>query len=93
MARTIKNDDTIRIKRKYTNADHVIEEKEVEIGRFYFEASRELKECSMQIYLDEPITDPYEKVQLKEIYLREYTNFINDTSNFGWDILDVRSLT
>ena len=93
MAKTIKNDEQIIIKRKTTNSDGVTEEKEVNVGRYYFEASRELKECSIQIYLDETITDSYEKEQLKEIYAREYNNFVNDTTTFGWDILNIQSGT
>lgn len=91
MAKTIKNDEQITIKRKMINTDGVVEEKEINIGRYYFEASRELKECSIQIYLDEPITDSYEKEQLKSIYAKEYSNFVNDTTIFGWDILDINA--
>ena len=93
MAKTIKNDEQIIIKRKMINTYGVVEEKEINIGRYYFEASRELKECSIQIYLDETITDSYEKEQLKEIYAREYNNFVNDTTNFGWDILNIQNET
>lgn len=93
MAKTIKNDEQIIIKRKSINSEGVAEEREVNIGRYYFEASRELKECSIQIYLDETITDSYEKEQVKEIYAREYNNFLNDSTIFGWDILDLKNET
>lgn len=89
MARTIKNDDVITINRKYINSDGKEEIKEVNIGRYYFEASRGLKECTMQIYLDEEITNAEEIEQVKNIYMQEYINFTNDASPYGWNVLNV----
>lgn len=91
MARTIRNDDVITINRKYINADGQEEIQEVNIGRYYFEASRGLKECTMQIYLDEEITNEEEIQQIKDIYIREYNNFVNDTNSYGWSVLDIKN--
>lgn len=90
MARTIKNDDSIVIKRKYRDADGVDMVKDVEVGRFYFEASRELQQCSMQLYFNETITSVEEKDQIAEIFKEQYGAFIEDATPFGWDILNTK---
>lgn len=92
MARTIKNDEIITIKRKYILENGESSEKEVNVGRYYFEASRELKQCTIQLYFDEVITDIEEQQQIKEIYTREYINFMEDIQHYGWgDTLNISS--
>ncbi|MGL5330523.1 MAG: hypothetical protein ACRDD7_14725 [Peptostreptococcaceae bacterium] len=90
MARTIKNDDCIVIKRKYIDSDGVEVVKNLEIGRFYFEASRDLQQCSMQLYFNEPILNNEEKEQVRVIFKEQYELFISDATPFGWDILNIK---
>lgn len=90
MAKTIKNDDIITIKRKTTNLQNLEEENEIQLGRLYFEASRDLKQCSIQVWIEGDIQTEEEKLQVKEQFKQQFIDFIEDSKAFGWDILDVR---
>lgn len=84
--RTIKNSSSITIKRKLASG----EVKNETVGSVYFECSRDIKDCSMQIYLDEKITDEEELSQIGKIYKELFLEFIEDAKLFGWDMLDIR---
>jgi len=89
--KTIKNDDTIYINRTIIDPKtEVSTKKQVAVGRYYFEASREMKQVTIQLYLDEAITSVEDKLQVHDIFKEEYIQFISDTQEYGWgSILDV----
>ena len=87
--KTIKNDSIITINRTITNEDLTTTVESVNIGRYYFEASRELKSVTLQMFFDTPPLNDDEKAQLAEIYKTEYLQFITDASAYGWQLLNI----
>ena len=89
MAKTIKNDNIISINRTTINEDLTTTVEKTNLGRYYFEASRELKSVTLQMFFDTPPINDDEKAQLAEIYKTEYLQFATDASAYGWSILDI----
>ena len=88
--KTIKNDSIITINRTITNEDLTTTTKPVNIGRYYLEASRELKSLTFQLFFDETLTDKEEMAQVNHICKTEVFSFIQDCSLYGWqDILKI----
>jgi hypothetical protein len=82
--KTIKNDSIITINRTITNEDLTTTIKPVNVGRYYLEASRELKSATFQLFFDEILTDKEEMAQVNTICKTEVLSFIGDCSLYGW---------
>lgn len=86
MPRSIRNDNRIIIDRKVI-IDGAETTQQVDVGSYYFEASIGLTQLSIQFFLNEEITNVEELKQIEDLYIREYANFAQDSTPFGWDML------
>lgn len=88
---SFKKETTITINRNITDSNGVITSTTVDVGRFYFEATWGISQCTFQIFINENITDENEKKQIQDLYRTKYLEFVaNSNTKFGWgNILDV----
>lgn len=90
MARTIKNDGILTIKNINASEVNLFGTDEIQIGTYYFEASRDnLNSCTIQIHVDNNTTLSDEH---KEKIKNELVSFIDDIKDYGWDMLDIRDI-
>lgn len=90
MPNTIKNDNEVIIRKRRVLSDGGEEITEESVGRIYCEATRELKDCTIQVFFNKSIVNLEEKEQIKEIFKSQFSDFLDDSMAFGWDILDIR---
>ena len=88
---SFRKETTVTINRNSVDSNGIETSYSVDIGRFYFEATWGISQCSFQIFINEEITDEGEKKQIQDLYKTKYLEFVaNSNSMFGWgDILDV----
>ena len=86
--------DDIKVNRKVINSEGIEEIKEIRIGRFYFEGSLDLKQCSLQVFFEDSNITTEDKIQIQNIYKEQYLAFCNRMSEYAWgNILDVTKST
>ena len=86
--------DDIKVNRKVINSEGIEEVISKRIGRYYFESSLDLKQCSLQIFFEENDITAEDKIQIQNIYKEQYLAFCNRMSEYAWgDILDVTKST
>ena len=92
--KTFKNEGIIKINRDVINADETVTSTEISVGRYYFEGTRGIKQCTLQLFLEQEITLVSEKEQIAKIYSEKYLEFAKDSNLFGWnDILIIKEET
>lgn len=92
--KTFKNEGIIKINRDVVNTDNTVATSEISVGRYYFEGTRGIKQCTLQLFLEQEITLASEKEQIEKIYSEKYLEFANDSNLFGWnDILTIKEPT
>ena len=86
--------DDIKVNRTVMNSEGIEEIVSKRIGRYYFESSLDLKQCSLQVFFEENDITTEDKVQIQNIYKEQYLAFCNRMSEYAWgDILDVTKST
>lgn len=87
---SITYEGAIKIQRKITNANGIVEYKTVQVGNYYFKGDMNFKQYTSQISIQENITDELEKKQIATIYKDLYMDFIDKTQTYGWgQVIDV----
>ena len=86
--------DDIKVNRTVMNSEGIEEIVSKRIGRYYFEGSLDLKQCSLQIFFEENDITTEDKIQIQDIYKEQYLAFCNRMSEYAWgNILDVTKST